>query len=152
MDETNTESIFQLPKSLNAFGKDGFKEVLEEELSENSADFPLESCMDNGGWPDTASLEIDVSNVTDDKESIYATVDVSFDELTRHSGCANLEGPSFRYRGTFKLRLSKDDGEGTLGLEDYDEEPDEEDQGPDIYVDEEREEDKGKGETDERQF
>jgi hypothetical protein len=121
-DEMNNESTVALPKALAALGTDDFLAILKDELYENADAFPLESCMENAGWPDTDSLELEVSNVTVKEESIYATVQAYFDEQTRHSGCADLEGPSYSYRGTFRLKIGMDDGEATIKLDGYEEE------------------------------
>lgn len=152
-DMDNTESTVELPKSLAAFGTENFLEVLRDELYENASDFPLEACMDGGGWPDTDSLDFTVSNVSEDEEAIYAEIEAVFTEKTRHSGCADLEDQATPYRGTFSLQISKDDGTATIELDDYEEEIEDEDDEPDIYVDEDDDGDEDEtGEKKEREF
>jgi len=127
-----------LPKTLAAFGKPDFRKVLDEELGEIAGDFPLEDLMDEGGWPDTDSLDISVSDVSDDPDSIIVTVQAFFTEMTRHSGCADLEDQAQPYKGNFTVTISKEEGTATIEVDDHEQIPDDEDDeddDPDIYVD-----------------
>jgi hypothetical protein len=105
----------RLRKSLKAVGTDDLEEILQEELYDHTDDLPIEDVMENGGWPESSSFDITVSDISDDAEFVYANVAVYFDE-EHASTCADITFTS-SYFVKLNLRLDKESGEADFDCE-----------------------------------
>ena len=80
----------ELKKSAARLGKRDFSAVLVEELDSISNDLPLERFTSEGGWPDDATLEIDVQKIERVDGKMRVRVKVYFDEIVS-TGCADIK-------------------------------------------------------------
>jgi hypothetical protein len=99
-------------KALAVFESDDtqrFEELLEDLLSSNANEIPLDDYMDNGGSPDPLSFDSRISNVHDDEDSVFADLVVHFEE--NHPSASADVVCTDSYTAKFRLRIDKKSGE-----------------------------------------
>lgn len=87
------EQNIHLPKSLLHWRKDDFEEIFLDELQENEAELPLEKMCNEGGWPDSDSLELNIKSITEQDDKVIIKVRCFFDEVIP-TGCADIQNSS----------------------------------------------------------
>jgi hypothetical protein len=77
-----------MPNSLQAWGSDDFKQVLQKEMETFRRDvLPLDQVIDHGNRVYDNDLGVTVMRVSDDENAIYAKVGVFFAEVISCVSC-----------------------------------------------------------------
>lgn len=105
-----------MTKTLNAWGSDGFKQTLKEEMETFRRDvLPLEQVIDQGNRVYDNDLGVTVMRVSDDADTISARVGVFFAEVISCVSCGEGDPVDEAYC-EMQVTINKSNGEAEFAV------------------------------------
>ena len=105
-----------MPRALEAWGGEGFKQTLKEELETFRRDvLPLDQAIEQGNRVYDNDLGVTVMRVNDDEEAIYARVGVFFAEVISCVSCGEGDPIDEAYC-EMQVRIDKKSAEASFEL------------------------------------